>query len=88
MSYAVDQLKTQGKQPQTCQDLLDILTHHGFVPVNRLSAAQKAGPMRFDQFMQACGGFSSSEDYGAKGEPDAPTRCEGCRQQGETKLMS
>jgi hypothetical protein len=83
MSYAIDQLKAQGKEPQTCQEFADILIHHGFIPNTRLSAAQRARKTHFGQFMKVAGGFSNSKDYGAKGEPDAPTRCEGCRQQGE-----
>lgn len=83
MSYAVDQLKAQGKEPKTCQEWVDVLARYGFDPVNRISAAQRARPMRFDQFMAAAGGFGGNRSsYAAKGEPDAPSKCEGCRQQG------
>lgn len=83
MSCAVDQLKAQRKEPHTGQEWLDLLRHYGFGPVNRLSGAQKGSPMRFDQFMAACGGVSMKDVYPAKGERDAPTKCEGCRQHGE-----
>jgi len=83
MSHAVDQLKAQGKEPQTCQDYLDVFSHQGRTPLNHLSKPQRARKMRFDQFMSVCGGFSLERDYPGKSEPDAPPKCEGCRKQGE-----
>lgn len=82
LAYAIDALKEQGKEPQTCQEYLEVFAKYGWVPAQQPSAAQRARKMRFDQLMAVCGGVNSVDDYPAKGEPDAPAKCEGCRQQG------
>lgn len=88
LSYAIDQLKAQGKEPQTCKEYLDVFAHYGFVPAYPLSKAQKASKMRFDQLMAACGGVTAASSYPAKGEPDAPVKCEGCRKEGKHPCSS
>ena len=47
-----------------------------------LKAAQVAEQMLFDRLV--CGGLrGSSRLHAAKGEPSAPTNCEGCRPHGQ-----
>jgi hypothetical protein len=87
MAHGEKQLKEQGKQPQTAQEHLDAMAHYGFHPVFTLSAAQRAQKMRFDQFASACGGFTTRDDYPAKDEPDAPTKCEKCSKEGELTVI-
>jgi hypothetical protein len=82
LAYAIDVLKEQGKEPQTCQQYLDVFAQYGWFPFNQPTAAQRARKMRFDQLMTVCGGVDKVDDYPAKGEPDAPPKCEGCRQKG------
>lgn len=89
MVYAAEQLKAEGKAPQTWQDELDFMTRYGYQACHPLTAAQKARRLdsqwHLGEFSAACGGFSTPQDYPAKGEPEAPTKCDCCKKQGEAQ---
>jgi hypothetical protein len=82
MSAAIDRLKAQGREPTTGQEFLDVFPQYGFNPVTPFTAAQKASAMTFPDVMEASCGFSILQKYPAKGEPEAPAKCDACKKQG------
>jgi len=57
--------------------------HYGLEPINPLTEAQLAQRMRLDQFRRTAGGFTTTDDYPAEGEPDAPAKCDVCCKKGD-----
>lgn len=84
MTYEIEQLKEQGREPTTGTGYQKLLIKHGLQPDKPLPAHIASKPMGFDQFMEKCGryGWSILPEYEAQGQPDAPRRCDGCGQRG------